>query len=195
MEQEGIGDSVYLQRAREGLDRLSSILTNMSEASRLEESLQQTENQDFNLVALLEGCIQGYRLAYPEREIHLVCAQAKVQLHGAPDLVAQLLDKLINNAMEFAPEGTAISVTLEVRNQTAHIEVKNYGPELPDNMHGRLFDSMVSVRANKGANQQPHLGLGLYIARLITEFHKGHIEISNRDDTKGVVVRVAIPLS
>ena len=195
MEQEGIGDSVYLQRAREGLDRLSSILTNMSEASRLEESLQQTENQDFNLVALLEGCIQGYRLAYPEREIHLVCAQTKVQLHGAPDLLAQLLDKLINNAMEFAPEGTPISVTLEVRNQTAHIEVKNQGPELPDNMQGRLFDSMVSVRTNPGANQQPHLGLGLYIARLITEFHKGRIEIANRDDTKGVVVRVLIPLS
>ena len=195
MEQEGIGDSVYLQRAREGLDRLSSILTNMSEASRLEESLQQTENQDFNLAALLEGCVQGYRLAYPNRQIHLEVSQPQVQLHGAPDLIAQLLDKLINNAMEFATEGTPLEVTLEVRNQRAHLAVKNEGPELPDNMQGRLFDSMVSVRANKAATQQPHLGLGLYIARLIAEYHKGRIEISNRDDTKGVVVSIAIPLS
>lgn len=195
MEQEGIGDSVYLQRAREGLDRLSSILTNMSEASRLEESLQQTENQDFNLAALLEGCVQGYRLAYPNRQIHLDVSQSQVQLHGAPDLIAQLLDKLINNAMEFATEGTPLEVTLEVRNQRAHLAVKNEGPELPGNMQGRLFDSMVSVRTNKAATHQPHLGLGLYIARLITEFHKGRIEISNRDDTQGVIVNVAIPLS
>ena len=195
IEQEGMGDSIYLQRAREGLDRLSAILTNMSEASRLEESLQQMESQDFNLAALLEGCVHGYRLAYPERDIHLDGSQAQVQMHGAPDLVAQLLDKLINNAVEFATKGTPIHVTLAADNQRAHIEVKNQGDELPDNMQGRLFDSMVSVRTNKGPTQQPHLGLGLYIARLIAEFHKGRIEISNRKDIKGVVVRVTLPLS
>jgi hypothetical protein len=43
------------------------------------------------------------------------------------------------------------------------------------------------------APSTPHLGLGLYIARLVAEFHRGRIDVRNRDDGRGVVVRVALP--
>jgi len=54
-------------------------------------------------------------------------------------------------------------------------------PEMP----GQLFNSMVSVRQKK-ENNIPHLGLGLYIARMIAEFHGGHIKASNFQDGMGV---------
>lgn len=194
MEDESLSDSVYLQRAKDGLDRLSKILTNMSEASRLEESLLQAEKSEFDLAALLDGCIQGYRLAYPEAQFDLH-ADAPAPIDGAPELLAQLMDKLIANAVEFSERGSSIQVNLEQRSGSLQISVANLGPTLPVDMQDRLFDSMVSVRTGHVQGQDPHLGLGLYIARLITEFHKGQIEIKNREDALGVVVRVRLPVN
>ena len=70
----------------------------------------------------------------------------------------------------------------------------NDGPPLPAAMEGRLFDSMVSVRPDPPI-AGPHLGLGLYIARLVAEFHRGSIELHNRADGRGVVARVAMPVA
>ena len=60
-------------------------------------------------------------------------------------------------------------------------------------MQGRLFESMVSLRPAAGASA-PHLGLGLYIVRLIAEFHGGEAIARNREDGEGVVVAVAMPV-
>jgi K+-sensing histidine kinase KdpD len=60
-------------------------------------------------------------------------------------------------------------------------------------MKDRLFDSMISVRPQE-KQKQPHLGMGLHIARLITDFHGGEIRAENRTDREGVVITVVIPL-
>jgi len=52
---------------------------------------------------------------------------------------------------------------------------------------------MISVRPQE-KQDQPHLGMGLHIARLIAEFHGGQIRAENRQDRKGVVITVVIPL-
>jgi two-component system, OmpR family, sensor histidine kinase ChvG len=62
---------------------------------------------------------------------------------------------------------------------------------LPESMAGRLFDSMVSVRGDSGGDV-PHLGLGLYIVRLIAEFHGGSASARNRADGRGAVVAVRL---
>ena len=67
----------------------------------------------------------------------------------------------------------------------------NRGPVLPENMQHNLFDSMVSVREIR--NDEPHLGLGLHIVRLISEFHQGHVSAGNREDNKGVIFTVRFP--
>ena len=62
-----------------------------------------------------------------------------------------------------------------------------------ENAGARLFDSMVSVRDERSAGA-PHLGLGLYIVRLIAEFHGGRASAANRADGDGVAVSVVLPL-
>jgi dedicated sortase system histidine kinase len=184
---------VYMTRAQEGLARLTQILTRMTEAARLEQSLSAVERERFDLAAVVAGCVEGYRLAYPAAKIDYHAPAAPIAIDGAPDLIAQMLDKLAANAVEFAAGG-AIAVTLDRDDAHATLAVSNDGPLLPDAEPERLFESMVSIRGG-GATAAPHLGLGLYIVRLIAEFHGGSVRAGNRGDATGVVVTVTLPLA
>jgi two-component system sensor histidine kinase ChvG len=184
---------VYIERAEEGLRRLATILSRMSEATRLEPGLASTEREAFDLAEVVRGCVEGYRLANPGREILLREPGGPVPVLGAPDLVAQLLDKLVDNALGFARAGTPVRVELEREGGTAALWVENQGPPLPELMQGRLFESMVSIRP-AAAEGEPHLGLGLYIVRLIAAFHGGTATARNRGDGDGVLVGVSLPL-
>jgi len=186
------GAGVYIDRADEGVRRLAKVLSRMSEATRLEGALAATEREIFDLGHVVRGCVDGYRLAHSGREILLDAPSEPTPLWGAPDLLAQLLDKLADNALGFARGGTAVEIALGRTVGGVTLAVRNEGPQLPAGMQGQLFESMVSIReaATDGA---PHLGLGLYIVRLVAEFHGGKAEARNRDDVPGVEVVVTLP--
>jgi dedicated sortase system histidine kinase len=186
--------NVYIGRAQQGLNRLTQILTRMTEATRLEESLgrgSMSERERFDLARVVTGCVDGYRAAYPGKSIVLDAPPDELFIDGAPELIAQMLDKLVANAVEFATGDAPVVVSLITDDAWVWLSVDNEGPALPEAMTGRLFDSMVSVRSDPG--DEPHLGLGLYIVRLIAEFHGGRVAAHNRDDGRGVVVTVVLP--
>jgi len=177
---------VYIERAEEGLRRLGTILTRMGEATRLEQGLASVERERFDLAEVVAGCVEGYRLAYPGQAFELETLKGPVPVSGSPDLAAQLLDKLVANAVDFSRPGRPVRVALSAESGTARLRVANEGPPLPESMRGKLFESMVSIRAERGG--EPHLGLGLYVARLIAEFHGGGISASDLAAGDGVAV-------
>jgi dedicated sortase system histidine kinase len=182
--------AVYLERANDGLKRLDTILTRMTEATRLEQAVRETARERFDAREVVKGCVY----AYPERKIELDLPDKPVYLRGAPDLYAQMLDKLVSNAVDFATGDEPIRVRLDARDGQATLTVSNRGPRLPESMGGKLFDSMVSVRPG-GNSKEPHLGLGLYIVRLVAEFHGGTAQALDREDGSGVVMKVRCPLN
>src|SRR5206468_9242484 len=94
---------VYVDRAGEGVSRLSRLISRLSEGTRLERMLESTERERFDLAALVSGCVEGYRAAYPAREFAYTGPNVPVEMNGVPDAFAQLLDKLVDNANDFAP--------------------------------------------------------------------------------------------
>jgi len=185
--------AVYIERAEEGINRLNLILTNMSEATRLEQMLHTSEKEKIDLVEVITGCVEGYKLAYPESNFELDTPNNTIHVDGVPEYIAQLLDKLVANAVEFSYPDQPITVFCRALRDHAVIKVFNAGPFLPEEMKDRLFDSMISVRPQE-KQRQPHLGMGLHIARLISDFHGGQIRAENRQDREGVTVTVVIPL-
>ena len=184
---------VYMERAQEGIKRLNTILTNMSEATRLEHSLQSSEKELFNLTELLLGCVEGYRAAYIEYSIETNICQTELNVNGVPENIAQLIDKVVANAVEFSQPEHAINILLSKEMGQAKLTIMNKGSLLSEEMQDRLFESMVSVREVNNKTET-HLGIGLYIARLIAEFHQGHITIENNPDQSGVVATIWLPL-
>ena len=185
----------YLLRARDGADRLGAIVRAMSEASRLERAIAGVEGEDFDLVAVLRGCIEAYAPLAAPRRVEGELPAAPLIVHGAPELIAQALDKLFDNARSFTPESGWIRLTLQAIDGGAEVRVANSGPTLPPAMHERLFDSLVSVRASSASRvgepgslraDAPHLGLGLYVVRMIAELHRGDARAHDLGDGSGV---------
>jgi dedicated sortase system histidine kinase len=192
---EGVSDAtrIYVDRAEDGLSRLSRILSRMAEATRLEASLVTQERETYDLAKVVRDCVEGYRLAYPGHAFELDAMQSPLAISGSPDLIAQMLDKLVANAVDFSHSGAPVRIGLTLAESNVRLSVANTGPLLPADMAGKLFESMVSVRPATGGGE-PHLGLGLYVARLIAEFHGGSIRAENLPDASGVVVSVTLPI-
>ena len=175
----------YVARAEEGLARLSAILSRMTEASRLEQSLSAVVRERFDAAAVVRGCVEGYRLAYAPITFEVVASAEPAPVLGAPDLLAQMLDKLVENAADFTASGAVVRVILTSGKEKFSIRIENQGPPLPDAIRDSLFESMVSLRSEH-SGAVPHLGLGLYIARLIAEFHGGVLHAENLAGGRGV---------
>jgi dedicated sortase system histidine kinase len=181
----GVG---YTTRAREGADRLRRILNAMSEASRVEELMANVEPEPFDLVNVLTSTVAAYRDVYKERGFAFDCALDSATMNGSPELIIQMLDKLVDNAVDFSEAGDTITIGLGKGDDLLEVSVINPGAPLPEKMRTQMFDSMVSMRAGKNTR---HLGLGLYVARLIAVGHGGGITADNVDG--GVIFRVTLP--
>ncbi len=182
----GVG---YTARARDGADRLRRILSAMSEANRVEELMANVEPELFDFRKALDSTVTAYRDVYKERLFEIDCDLTSLNTSGSPELLIQMLDKLIDNAVDFSNKGDTIIIRLLARQDELELSVTNPGPPLPERMRTQMFDSMVSMRS--GDNTR-HLGLGLYVARLIAVGHGGRIDADNVDG--GVMFRVVLPM-
>lgn len=207
--------AVYVARARDGCTRIAALLDAMRSASRLEQAIQHVEKETFSLSTLLSELVESYQQTLPDKNILIKWGLTgdvrqekegdKPQgapvnsclMWGAPELIAQLLDKLIDNAKDFAPPGGHIAVHLKgcwERGQAYVLAVTNQGPFLPDSGSGDIFSSFVSLRET---GQEGHFGLGLVIVRLIAEYHGGRVSARNlykdKDGFNGVEFSVTLP--
>jgi two-component system, OmpR family, sensor histidine kinase ChvG len=107
--------------------------------------------------------------------------------------VEQLLDKLIDNAIDFSDPGSTITVGINADARNLTLFVTNQGPVIADDMVDNVFDSMVSIRESNTDNRL-HFGMGLYVVRIIAEHHRGSVKATNLFDGKGVSIKVMLPI-
>ena len=190
LEHENLSETAvgYTERAKDGADRLRKILSAMSEASRVEELMENAEVENFDMRTVVESAVNAYGDVYAERTFVFNSDSDSFPASGSPELLIQMLDKLVDNAVSFSTESDRIDVTLSSIDRETSLSVSNPGPSLPERMRTQMFDSMVSMRPHK---DNKHLGLGLYVAKLIADGHNGSIQADNIEG--GVRFRVLFP--
>ena len=182
----------YLSRAQEGLDRQAAIVSAMSEAQRLEGSVRTTDWETINLGEMLRHSVDSYCSVHSPRTINLNLPAENCEIRCAPDLIAQALDKLVDNAISLSARDCAIDISLKREESAWLVCVANEGTHLPDVLHELLFDSLVSLRDKRAGGQ--HLGLGLHIVRLVAEAHGGKVSARNLPDDRGVEFSIRLPV-
>lgn len=168
-------DNAFVSRALNANHRLKFILNQLSALSQLKQVVADTQRETFDLNELLTELSQGYRSQ--ANNISFQGAPNPVRIKGSQELMAQMVDKLLQNAMDFTTTEDQIKLQLSTTHDQYHLKVINTGSQLPVDNHHQLFDSLTSFRQKK--DPQPHLGLGLYIAKLICDYHQADIEAHN----------------
>jgi len=192
LEHEPLSDDArqYTARARDGALRLKKVLAAMSEANRVEELMQNSESEAIDIRDALQNATEAYAGTWAERRFRFDSSISSAPFSGSPEMIMQMLDKLVDNAIGFSDKQDEIVIALDADADQFTISVSNPGPPLPERMRGQLFDSMVSVRESSASE---HLGLGLYVAKLIAEGHGGTIRAENTQD--GVVFHIYLPVN
>jgi two-component system sensor histidine kinase ChvG len=185
-----LSDNKYLDSAKRGVIRIGSIVQNLADAANLEDSLDAEDMETIDLNQLLESYVANCNLTHNGCQFVYRGPGFEVIARVSDFRIEQLLDKIIDNAVDFHRTDSPIRIQLDVSLENLQITVANRGPLLPQTVESSVFDSMVSDR---GQRNKLHFGLGLYVVRVIAEHHGGYVKAMNLADSSGVAVIVQLP--
>ena len=180
----------YLNSAALGARDVWNLIERASRATDAEAFVRQSQPQSVDLLNLLDELVRGLQQTYSGTHFNLE-ASGSVQVNADPTLVKEAIANLLANAASFAVDQSIVKIVLEQDGTTATIKVRNKGPLLPDDP-AVLFGAFASTRSGPSSE---HLGLGLYLVRLIAEQHGGTATIMNLDDNTGVEASIRLPLA
>ncbi len=183
----------YLEAAKRGVIRIGMIVQNLADAASLEDALEAEEFEVVNLQDLIQNYLANCITAHPDRKFEYRGTQRPVKSKVSDYRIEQLLDKLIDNAIDFSEPDTTITIGLTTDTDFLTLFVTNQGTPIPPDMVDNIFDSMVSIRESNPDNRL-HFGMGLYVVRVIAEHHGGSVSASNLLNGRGVTIKVKLPL-
>lgn len=193
VEESEVARQKYLDAAKRGVTRIGMIVQNLADAASLEDALAAEETEVIDLYDLVQNYIANCRTTRLDRDFNYQGINKGIATKVSDYRVEQLLDKLIDNAIDFSDSGSTITVGINADDQNLTLFVTNHGPTIDENMVGSVFDSMVSIRESNPDNRL-HFGMGLYVVRIIAERHGGSVKATNLFDGKGVSIKVMLPI-
>ncbi len=181
----------YLDSAQRAVMRINEIVQNLADAASLEDALEADELDVIDLHSLIENYIANCHISHPDRQFEYWGTRNQALCRVSDLRIEQLLDKLIDNAVDFSETGSTINIDLNTDRDNLSLSITNQGPSVPEDRLVSIFDSMVSIRSKEA---RLHIGMGLYVVRVIAEHHGGSVSATNLPDGNGVTVSVKLPL-
>jgi PAS domain S-box-containing protein len=184
-----------LERSEGQVNRLSRLLGDLIDASRLETGKLELLQEHCDLSAIVRDTVREYRQMPGARHIYLHAIPQAVTIYADGDRIRQVLSNYLSNAVKYAPASKPIDVSLSVEDGRVRVSVHDEGPGLPPKEQKRIwrrFHQVEGVAAHGSGGIG--LGLGLYICRQIIEQHGGQVGVTSAVG-KGSTFWFTLPLT
>jgi PAS domain S-box-containing protein len=185
-------DPSSLRQARQHLLRLTSLINDLLDASRVESGKLALHPQPTRLDDLVQHVIRVTQGTHnTDHRIEFQAPDTPTQVLGDPYRLEQVVANLLDNALKYSPHGGTIHVSLENRGDVVLLSVKDPGIGIPSDQQEHLFERYFRAR-NVSTHSYGGLGLGLYICHDIVERHHGRIWVES-EVGRGSTFYVALP--
>ncbi|HSH82637.1 MAG TPA: HAMP domain-containing sensor histidine kinase [Herpetosiphonaceae bacterium] len=171
--------------------RLSTLIGQLLDVSRIEQGQFSIEQQPLDLAGLVTQVVDDVRLSLKEHTITLTHPDARVMVLGDALRLEQVLQNLLGNAVKYSPAGGPVLVRVEQMASEAILEVEDRGIGIPAEARARLFEPF--SRAGHGPAYASGFGIGLYVVEQIVKHHGGRITVESTEG-QGSVFRVSLPV-
>jgi len=173
---------------KQDVSRLDRLITDISNASRLDAELSRESPRPVPLGKLLRDMVSLYGVGGKGASVRLIGARGDdLVVMGREGPLGQVFRNLIDNARSFSPPGAEVRVILAREHGQVIVTIEDDGPGMPPENLETVFERFYTSRP-KGAAFGGNSGLGLSIARQIAEAHDGSVHAENRTDQAGAVV-------
>jgi two-component system sensor histidine kinase KdpD len=173
-------------------ERLNRFISDLLDMTRLEAGAINPRTELIDLGDIVGSAVRRAGTILSGHKVKVELQPDLPMLKLDPVLFEQVLFNLLDNASKYAPPGTTVSLVAERTGQSVAIRVMDEGEGIPDADLERIFDKFYRVRA--GDRQRAGTGLGLAICRGFLEAMGGTIRAANRDDRRGAVFTVLLPV-
>jgi two-component system sensor histidine kinase ChvG len=173
------------------VERLDRLISDISDASRLDAEMSRLERAPVRLDAMLAILVDIHEATdgadRPKLVLERADPEAALIVEGKEGRLVQVFQNLIGNALSFSPPGGVIRIQAFRQSEAAIVTVEDDGPGIPDGKLDAIFDRFYTERP-AGESFGTHSGLGLSISKQIIEAHGGSIAAENRRDASGAVM-------
>lgn len=176
---EGEGRKRLLDVIEHDVRRLDRLVSDISNASRLDAELVKEQEEEFDLTRMLERIAEFHKPLASDKGIELIwdAPPEPIRFTGLEERLAQVFVNLVSNAISFCGDGDAVRIWARQKNDRVLVVVEDTGPGIPDEALTKIFKRFYSERpADDYGNNS---GLGLSISKQIVEAHKGVIWAEN----------------
>ncbi|WP_295856280.1 two-component system sensor histidine kinase CreC [uncultured Xylophilus sp.] len=163
--------------------RIQEIVDRMLELTALEARRLLDRTEPVDLAALLDDAASGVRVAAQARDVRITTAVAAgadaAVVEGDPFLLRRAVANLLDNAVDFAPAGSTVTLALQADRREARITVRDHGPGVPAYARDKVFQKFYSLA--RPGDRRRSTGLGLAFVREIAGLHRGRVELENAE--------------
>ena len=186
-----IGENQWLDNILYENERMGVLVGQLLELARTESVTPQKEHIDFS--HLVQGEALPFESVAFEKGLRLLCdTESEISVEGNSSQLKQLVSILLDNGIRHSEDGNEVKLILTKEHGNAVLSVINKGDEIPEEHRSQIFERFYRADTAR-SGEDNHYGLGLAIAKSITEAHKGHIEVLCCNSL--VEFKVTLPLS
>lgn len=190
-----LGDNATVEQAKEfnriiekQAARMLDMIEQLLMATSLEEGARVLSREPMDLRAVVGEEVAAFAGVLGDRVIDMRMPEDLPAVYGDRSAIEHILANLLDNAVKYSPDGTAVEVVAQATSEEVRISVANRGKGIPDDMLPAVFE-----RYKRGDGAARGVGLGLFIVRSLTQGHGGRVWAENRDEG-GTRITFTLPL-
>lgn len=168
-----------LERIDHQIKRLTRLISEMLDLSRIEENKLEIKKQIFELNDLVDETVQDISYTNTQHNIEVI-HEYRTRINGDKDRIGQVLINFITNAIKYSPESNDIVIRIRKHeNNQVSVSVKDQGIGIDKKNHKNIFKRFYRI-GGKDEETYSGFGIGLYLAKEIIERHNGSITVKSK---------------